>query len=112
VLFKSKPSCLGLETDLFFTEDDDSGNYLYLNQLKRMCAECPAQQECFDYSIEYAVFGIWAGTTKNERDAYRKKHGIEGKTLVPLSLIQELTPEERPINLDLILTPKEQDPCQ
>ena len=111
MLFKNTPSCLGIETDLFFTEDENS-NYLYLDQLKRMCSSCPAKQECFDYSIEYAVFGLWAGTTKNERDDYRSKHGIEGKTLVPLSLIKELTPDSDPLNLDLISRHKESDPWQ
>jgi hypothetical protein len=89
VLFKNTPSCLGLEVELFFTEDDNS-NYTNLDQLQRMCASCPARQECFDYSIEYAVFGIWAGTTKNQRDDYRNKAGIEGKTLVPYSLFKDL----------------------
>jgi WhiB family redox-sensing transcriptional regulator len=89
MLFKNTPSCLGLEIDLFFTPDDENSNYLHLDQVKRMCAACPAKDECFDYAIEYAVFGLWAGTTKNERDAYRNKHGIEGKGLVPYSLFKD-----------------------
>jgi hypothetical protein len=42
--------------------------------------------ECFDYAIDTLVHGIWAGTTKEERDKYRKKHGIVGKTVVPASV--------------------------
>ncbi len=89
MIFKNSPSCLGLEVDLFFTEDDNS-NYLYLDQLQRMCSACPARQECFDYAIEYSVFGVWAGTTKNQRDDYRIKAGIEGKILVSESIFKDL----------------------
>jgi hypothetical protein len=30
--------------------------------------------------------GIWGGTTMEERNKYRSKHGIVGKTVVPMSV--------------------------
>jgi len=34
------------------------------------------------------VHGIWAATNKEERDRYRSKHGIIGKTVVPDSIFK------------------------
>ena len=51
-----------------------------------MCNTCPVRVECFDYAVENLVHGIWAGTNKEERDKYRRKHNIEGKTVVPISI--------------------------
>jgi hypothetical protein len=72
---------LGLDSSIFFTEDDND-NYTGLNVVKKMCFNCPAKEECYDYSIENLVQGIWAGTTFNERDFIRKQRGIKGKEIV------------------------------
>jgi hypothetical protein len=87
MLFKNTPSCLGLDIDLFFVEDNC--NYLHLDFVKRMCKECPALGECFEYATENLVQGVWAGTTFNERDDYRSKHGIVGKPVVPIALVRD-----------------------
>jgi hypothetical protein len=36
------------------------------------------------------VHGVWAGTTKDERDKYRSKRGIVGKTVVPESIFKNI----------------------
>jgi WhiB family redox-sensing transcriptional regulator len=89
MFFKNTPACLGLEVDLFFTPDDGTSTYAHLDQIKRMCSSCPAKQECFEYAIEHAVQGIWSGTTFNERDLYRSKHGIVAKPVIPISLVRD-----------------------
>lgn len=89
MFFDNTPSCLGLDVEVFFSPDDSGGNYLNLDHVRRMCASCPARQECFDYAVENLVQGIWAGTTFNERDDYRKKHGIVGKPVIPVSLVRD-----------------------
>lgn len=89
MIFENTPSCLGLEVELFFTPDDGVSTYTNLDQIKRMCASCPAKQECLDYATEYAVQGIWAGTTFNERDTYRSKNGIVAKPVIPAYLVKD-----------------------
>ena len=59
-----------------------------------MCNTCPVRVECFDYAIEHLVHGLWAGTTKDERDTYRSKRGIVGKTVVPASVFDDITYEQ------------------
>ena len=83
--FSDTPACVGIDTELFFTEDQ-GGAHSNLYYIKKMCNNCPVRVECFDYAIENLVHGLWAGTSKEERDKYRRKHNIEGKTVVPISI--------------------------
>lgn len=88
--FKNTPSCLGLDINLFFVEDDSgNANYTNLDHIKRMCKNCPALMECFKYATENLVHGLWAGTTFNERDTYRRKNKIVGIPVVPISLVRD-----------------------
>ena len=82
--FSDTPACVGIDTELFFTEE--RGNYPHFDYIKKVCNTCPVRVECFDYAIENLVHGLWAGTSKEERDKYRSKHNIEGKTVVPISI--------------------------
>jgi hypothetical protein len=90
--FSDTPACLGIDVELFFTEE--KGNYPYLNHVKRICNGCPVQDECYNYAIDNLVHGIWAGTTKQERDKYRSKHGIVGKTVLPASMFIDVNYEQ------------------
>ena len=82
--FSDRPACDGIDTELFFSEN--RGQHTHFAYIKRICDTCPILTECFDYAIENLVHGIWAGTNKKERDNYRSKHGIIGKTVVPISV--------------------------
>jgi WhiB family redox-sensing transcriptional regulator len=82
--FSDTPACAGIDVEIFFTEE--KGNYTNLDFIKRICNTCPVRVECFDYAVEHLVHGIWAATNKEERDRYRSKHGIIGKTVVPQSI--------------------------
>ena len=84
--FSDTPACVGIDTELFFTEE--RGNYPHFDYIKKVCNTCPVRVECFDYAIENLVHGLWAGTSKEERDKYRSKHNIEGKTVVPESIFK------------------------
>lgn len=83
--FSDTPACIGIDVEIFFTEDQ-GGTYAHIDYVKKMCNTCPVRVECFDYAIENLVHGLWAGTSKEERDKYRRKHNIEGKTVVPISI--------------------------
>ena len=86
--FSDTPACAGIDVEIFFTEE--KGNYTNLDFIKKMCNTCSVRVECFDYAIENLVHGVWAGTTKDERDKYRSKRGIVGKTVVPESIFKNI----------------------
>ena len=87
--FSDIPACNGIDVEVFFTEE--KGHYANLDYIKKICNTCPVQVECSDYAMEHLVHGIWAGTTKQERDKYRSKHNIEGKTVVPASVFDGIS---------------------
>ena len=86
--FSDTPACAGIDVEIFFTEE--KRNYTNLDFIKKMCNTCSVRVECFEYAIENLVHGVWAGTTKDERDKYRSKRGIVGKTVVPESIFKNI----------------------
>lgn len=64
-------ACFGADPRLFFPEQGQSSK-----PGKRICAGCPAKQECLDYAVTYhnsqTDFGIWGGTSHRERMVLRR----------------------------------------
>ena len=87
--FSDTPACIGIDVEVFFTEE--KGQYASLDYVKKVCKTCPVQIECYNYAIDNLVHGIWAGTTMEERNRYRSKHNIEGKTVVPASVFNDVS---------------------
>lgn len=54
----------GGRTDFFDDEDQAA-------PAKLLCAACPVSKRCLDYALEYEEFGVWGGTTPEERDELR-----------------------------------------
>jgi WhiB family redox-sensing transcriptional regulator len=50
--------------DLFF----EDGN---TQAAKEVCASCPLATACLDYAFDNEEFGVWGGTTPEERQAIR-----------------------------------------
>jgi hypothetical protein len=90
-VWKDVPACTGIDVEIFFTEE--KGNYPNLDYIKKLCNTCPVQIQCFNYAIENLVEGIWGATTKKERDKYRGKRRIVGKTVVPASVFSGINYE-------------------
>jgi len=56
--------------DIFFPEDfpDADVRQVATAAAKRICKACPVREPCLTYAIESNQrYGIWAGTTANER---------------------------------------------
>lgn len=75
----TKANCVGIDTELFFTEHVYDKNDTYF--LKKVCNACEIKQICRDYALTHDVDGFWAGTTKHERKKIRKQLGISAITL-------------------------------
>lgn len=81
IKFKHRPSCEGTDTEQWFSQN--SGEYKNQELLTRICAGCPARQQCLEYALEYSVIGFWAGTTDRRRKELRRKMGIIPKPILP-----------------------------
>ena len=56
--------CRGAGNDPFFLGKGGSSK-----KAKDICEPCKVKVECRAYAIEYEEFGIWGGTTQDDREA-------------------------------------------
>lgn len=68
----SEGACSLADPELFFPEIENSETAA---AAKALCATCPVLADCERYisAIPFAEFGIWAGTTTNERQDMNRK---------------------------------------
>lgn len=78
----SRANCIGIDTELFFSEDNYDP-HLHRN-LKKVCANCEILLDCYKYSLAHDLDGFWAGMAKNTRKKKQKELGIK-----PITLFQE-----------------------
>lgn len=80
------PPCRGQDPELWFPEPLPDGPWTNEHRLvdarnrtrtgyaTRLCAQCPARIECFEFAMSDAtVTGIWGGTTDAQRGAHRSR---------------------------------------
>lgn len=72
--WRDKALCVGLDSNIFFSDDGDVSKAL------KICTGCSAKEPCLEYALEFNVeFGVWGATTGPERRALRRKMNI-GRT--------------------------------
>jgi WhiB family transcriptional regulator, redox-sensing transcriptional regulator len=60
-------ACRGHDPDLWFSDS-------WCLEAKDICAGCAARDDCLEYALARPwLFGIWGGTSGNERDRIRKE---------------------------------------
>lgn len=61
-------------TEVFFPPVGGTGN-----RAKAICARCPVREECLEHALtKPEPFGIWGGTSENERRRMRRARGLTG----------------------------------
>lgn len=58
-LWKDKAPCLGLETNIFF--DDYEETISIRSQVDSLCLSCPVSKTCFAVGISGKEWGVWGG---------------------------------------------------
>jgi hypothetical protein len=67
--FREQAVCTEADPEAFFPDKGISAK-----PAKDLCKRCPAIVECLDWAMEHnEQFGVWAGTTPDERKALRRK---------------------------------------
>lgn len=66
-------ACKGMPIELFYPEQ---GHYVNVRKAKDTCNACPVQARCLKLAIDTPAdedWGVWGGTTKNERRTIRNR---------------------------------------
>ena len=70
--WKEQGSCVGKDPALFFSPEHRD-----LKTARKVCANCPVQDECLEHALAHEPFGTWAGTSERQRVELRKKRGLK-----------------------------------
>lgn len=89
-------ACRGADANLFFPLGDDrQGDEAleaevvgYLEE--QYCSGCPARKACFEYAVANEKFGVWAGTTSQDRRRLRAAAKRETAAAKPASALVNL----------------------
>ena len=69
--WRKDAACAGVESDVFFPSLDDE---VVSEKAKEICATCPAQEACLQYSLSTnQAAGVWGGLDASERRRLRRR---------------------------------------
>jgi WhiB family redox-sensing transcriptional regulator len=72
--WRSAGACLHADPDLFFPISMTGRAVEQVQRAKAICASCPVLAECKEFArIHDAGYGIWGGTTPEERRRSRRR---------------------------------------
>lgn len=63
--------CRGTEPTLWFSTGTVP------TEARDLCSTCPVRQSCLDYALTWKLDGVWAGTSKRQRDRMRSRQRKE-----------------------------------
>jgi len=79
VTWRDFASCATADGDFWYPESSQ-GTSRETRKAKDVCAGCPVSAQCLDFALthmrdthDYAMFGIWAGTTVEDRKRMLKE---------------------------------------
>ena len=70
--WQSKAACVEVDPALFFPERGGGGSRM----AKAICERCSVRARCLDWALEFEEFGVFGGTTPEERKQLRRQRGI------------------------------------
>ena len=70
----TKANCKGINTDLFFQEDELlRRKHIEIRYIRQICFTCPIRRECYQYGYTKERWGMFGGVTSWERNEIAKK---------------------------------------
>jgi WhiB family transcriptional regulator, redox-sensing transcriptional regulator len=80
--WRDTAACRHHDPELFFPIAAAGPALDQAEQAKRVCQPCPAREPCLRWALDRGVaFGIWGGTTEDERRAMRDAARGGGTTI-------------------------------
>lgn len=75
--WRSQAKCVG-QTDLFFTPGTrhqamSGRDRRRIQTALEICSGCDVREQCLDFALEHNEYGIWGGTTQDEREMITRK---------------------------------------
>lgn len=77
ISWQPRAACRDEDPELFFSDNHSTPDKARVERARAVCSGCPVAYECLQYAMATGSDGVWAGTTKDQRDAM-KKTGLTG----------------------------------
>jgi WhiB family transcriptional regulator, redox-sensing transcriptional regulator len=72
--WRAAGACLSADPDLFFPIATGGAAVRQVTQAQRICAGCGVRQQCLEFAMRTGeTYGIWGGTTPEERIRVRRR---------------------------------------
>jgi WhiB family transcriptional regulator, redox-sensing transcriptional regulator len=72
--WRAVAACLHADPDLFFPTSPGGPSRAEVARAKAYCARCPVRRQCLEFAeASGPVYGIWGGTTLEERQRVRRR---------------------------------------
>lgn len=71
--WQENAGCKGADYSIFFSTP---GKTKQIRQALSLCETCPVRENCYEHALVHEAYGIWGGTTEQERVFIRKERGI------------------------------------
>jgi WhiB family redox-sensing transcriptional regulator len=73
--WRDEAACQGHDPELFFPEGTTGPALAQADRAKGVCAACGVRSPCLSFALLHGLgFGIWAGTTEQERRGAISSH--------------------------------------
>jgi WhiB family redox-sensing transcriptional regulator len=79
----SRGACQDQDPELFFPVADTGPALQQISAAKAVCGRCGVRAMCLSYALRSAQYGIWGGTTPEERRAMRQPSGWNSASIRP-----------------------------
>lgn len=72
--WRAASACLRADPDLFFPISSAGRAIIQIAKAKEICARCPVRRQCLEFARAHEpLYGIWGGTTFEERERVRRR---------------------------------------
>jgi WhiB family redox-sensing transcriptional regulator len=72
--WRDEGACNDLDTNLFFPAGETGPAAVQIQQAKAICRACPVASKCLEFAlVTHQDYGIWGGTTEDERRQIRRQ---------------------------------------
>jgi WhiB family transcriptional regulator, redox-sensing transcriptional regulator len=71
--WRLRAACRHADPDLFFPVGTTGPALGQIGEAKRICQACPVRTSCLGWALRHGIsFGIWGGTTEDDRQILRR----------------------------------------
>ena len=81
----ARGACHGADPELFFPVAVMGGAVEQISSAKAVCGRYEVDKNCLSYALETMPYGLWGGTTREERIAMRVSPAVQVQVRMPCS---------------------------